>query len=40
MKTAKWICNPARTRRITGNPWGDRTAYFTLHAGKYLVRES
>ena len=24
MKTAKWICNPARPRRITGNPWGDR----------------
>ena len=24
MKTAKWICNPQRPRRITGNPWGDR----------------
>lgn len=24
MKTAKWICNPTRPRRITGNPWGDR----------------
>ncbi len=24
MKRAKWICNPNRPRRITGNPWGDR----------------